>query len=80
MEPKWEELREQLMGLTTKELRTIGRRWFNGALGGASRKAEIVGEMVSTMRYWWRSCADRGGQGRVCNVLHDIQEVWNGNH
>lgn len=71
MEPSWETVRETLMGMTTKELRGIGRRWFAGCLGGASTKAQIVDEMVSQMRHWWH-LPDGYGRQDVANVLRDV--------
>lgn len=75
MEPRWDELAERLCGLTMRELRGIGRRWFNGALGGASTKADVARTMVTQMRSWWRM-PEGYGQQRVRNVLADIDKVW----
>ena len=52
--------REKMMGdaeevlshLTVKELRAIGSKHFNGCLGGASSKNQIVTEMVVQLRHW----------------------------
>lgn len=71
MEPDWDDLRCRLMALTMRQLRPIGRAWFNGSLGGASTKAEYVREMVSQMRHWWH-LPDGYGRQRVRNVLADI--------
>lgn len=71
MEPDWESLRERLLGMTVRELRGIGRRWFAGCLGGASTKAQVVGEMVSQMRHWWH-LPDGDGREDVANVLRDV--------
>lgn len=75
MEPDWDYIGETLMSLTMRELRPIGKRWFNGMLGGASAKAEYVGTMVDQMRNWWRRCAEQGGQDCVRNVLRDVEEA-----
>ena len=75
MEPSWDELRERLFGMTMRELRGIGRDWFAGCLGGASTKAQVVGEMVSQMRHWWY-LPDGYGRQRVANVLRDIDAFW----
>lgn len=74
MEPSWEGVRETLMGMTVKELRGIGRRWFAGCLGGASTKAHIVDEMVSNLRHWWH-LPDGYGRERVRNVLRDVDKA-----
>ena len=71
MEPSWEAVRETLMGMTVRELRGIGRRWFAGCLGGASTKAQVVGEMATQLRHWWR-LPDGYGRERVRNVLRDV--------
>lgn len=71
MEPSWEAVRETLMGMTTAQLKPIRRDWFAGALGGASTKAQVVGEMVSQLRHWWR-LPDGYGRERVRNVLRDV--------
>lgn len=75
MEPNWDELKARLMAMTTKQLRQIGRSWFAGCLGGASTKAEYVGNMIAQMHHWWHHCAEWGGQDRVRNVLKDIAGV-----
>ena len=75
MEPSWDELRERLHGMTMRELRGICRDWFAGSLGGASTKAQVVGEMISQMRHWWH-LPDGYGRQRVANVLRDIDAVW----
>lgn len=80
MEPSWDALRDHLGVMTVKELRGIGRRWFNGTLGGASSKGAIADAMVSQMRHWWHNCAEWGGRGRVKNVLKDIDETWKCGH
>ena len=77
MEPSWDALRDHLGAMTVKELRGIGRRWFNGCLGGASTKAQVVGEMVSQLRYWWH-LPDGYDRQRVANVLRDIDEIERG--
>ena len=74
-EPNWEDVRRRLTALTMRQLRTIGRSWFAGCLGGASAKAEYVGEMVAQMRHWWRSCADEGGRERVAGVMEDMERT-----
>lgn len=74
MEPSWEAVRETLMAMTTAQLRPIRRDWFAGALGGASTKAQIVGEMVSQMRHWWH-LPDGYGRERVRNVLRDVDKA-----
>ena len=73
MEPNWDEVRERLMAMTTKQLRSIGREWFNGILGGASTKADIAATMATQMRNWWLNCAEWGGRERVANVLKAIE-------
>lgn len=61
----WEEIKERLSDLTVKQLRKIGSQHFNGCLGGASAKAEIVSVMVSQMQSW-----ERNGRGSsVSDVL-----------
>lgn len=52
MEPDWEKLAQRLKGLTMKQLRKVGGRWFSGMMGGASAKGEYVQTMVGQMRYW----------------------------
>lgn len=42
MEPSWDALRDHLGAMTVRELRGIGRRWFNGTLGGASGKGRFT--------------------------------------
>lgn len=74
MEPSWETVRETLMAMTVKELRGIGRRWFCGALGGASSKGAIADAMVSQMRHWWH-LPDGYGRERVRNVLRDVDKA-----
>lgn len=74
-EPNWDELREQMMGMTMAELRPIRRDWFHGCLGGLSGKAAVVGGMVTQMRHWWR-LPDGYGRGRVKNVIRDIWKAW----
>ena len=78
MEPDWEKLAQRLKGLTMKQLRTIGGRWFSGMMGGASANGEYVQTMVGQMRYWWLSCVEEGGRERVGNVLKTIIEVEGG--
>lgn len=73
MEPDWNHIKETLASMPMRMLRPIGRRWFAGALGGASAKSEYIGEMVTQMTYWWRSYAAEGGQDRVRNVMKDIE-------
>lgn len=74
MEPSWETVRETLMGMTTKQLRRLGREWFNGTLGGASAKGAIADAMVSQMRHWWH-LPDGYGRDRVRNVLRDVDKA-----
>ena len=76
-EPDWEQIRERLMAMTTRQLRVIARDWFSGMLGGASTKATIVGEMVSQMRHWWH-LPDGYGLGRVKNVMREIEGMGAG--
>lgn len=75
MEPNWVELERRLARMTMKQLRPIGKRWFNGDMGGAGAKAEYVQTMCSQMRYWWRSCVEMGGRERVEKVLQMIAEM-----
>lgn len=75
VEPDWKMLAQRLKGLTMRQLRAIGGRWFSGMMGGASAKAEYVQTMVGQMRYWWQSCVEEGGRERVDNVLKTIIEV-----
>lgn len=75
VEPDWGDVRARLMAMPMRKLRPIGRRWFSGMLGGSTAKGKYVGTMVDQMRYWWRSCADRGGRERVSNVLKTIAEA-----
>lgn len=77
MEPSWDELRGRLLGMTVRELRGIRRDWFAGCLGGASTKAQVVGEMVSQLRHWWRM-PDGYGRQRVANVLRDVEKIERG--
>ena len=74
-EPNWRELKSRLMALTMKQLRTIGRKWFMGCLGGASTKAEYVGEMVTQMRHWWRLYESEGGHDSVRGILADLERL-----
>jgi len=60
-----------LMNMTTAQLKPIRRDWFAGALGGASTKAQVVGEMVTQLRHWWH-LPDGYGRERVRNVLRDV--------
>ena len=77
-EPDWEAVRARLMARTVRDLRAIGRAWFPGSLGGASAKAECVGEMVAQMRHWWR--VDGGApRWRVGEVLDMLEEMEAGN-
>lgn len=76
-EPSWDALRDRLGAMTVRELRGIGRRWFAGCLGGASTKAQIVDEMVSQLRYWWR-LPDGYGRDEVRNVMRDIERMGAG--
>lgn len=81
MEPDWRELSERLMRMTMRQLRKVGKLWFDGMMGGASAKGEYVQTMVGQMRHWWHGCADRGGRERVGNVIKtiiEIEEVANG--
>ncbi len=79
MEPSWDALRDHLGAMTVRELRVIGRRWFNGTLGGASSKGAIADAMVSQMRHWWH-LPDGYGRDRVKNVMADIDETWRDGH
>lgn len=74
-EPCWEALRDELMGWRVKELRSLGKRWFNGSLGGASSKRQIVDGMVTQMRHWWLRCEEMGGRERVANVVAYVREA-----
>lgn len=74
MEPNWNDMRQRLSKLTVKSLRTIGRTWFNGSLGGASSKFELVYTMVSQAQHWW-NLPDEHGRQRVRNVLAMIEEM-----
>ena len=76
MEPDWEAIAERMMRLTVRQLKPV-RWWFNGCLGGASTKSEVVRQMVSQMRHWWRLSDGRGKQ-RVRNVLKDLKEAEEG--
>lgn len=71
MEPNWDEIRERLEAMTTKQLRAIARDWFSGCLGGASRKGDMAAAMVTQLRHWWR-LPDGYGRERVRNVLRDV--------
>ena len=44
-----------------------------GSLGGASAKAEYVGEMIISMRYWWDHAEN--GQEQVNDVLLMIENA-----
>lgn len=77
MEPDWNEVRERLMALTMRELRPLKSGWFNGLLGGASGKTEVVSNMVSQMRHWW-NVPDMPGQARVKNILKDLRKIEEG--
>ena len=44
-----------------------------GSLGGASAKAEYVGEMITSMRYWWDHAEN--GQEQVNDVLLMIENA-----
>lgn len=71
MEPSWDEIRERLEAMTTKQLRAIARDWFSGCLGGATTKSAIAGEMATQLRHWWH-LSDGYGRARVRNVLRDV--------
>jgi hypothetical protein len=73
-EPDWRDVERRLGALTLKKLRPI-KDWFNGNLGGATTKAEIVHTMTNQMRYWWRYVAGDIGKIRVRKVLADLAEV-----
>ena len=77
MEPDWTDVEARLAALTMRELKPIKHDWFNGSLGGLSSKADIVREMVSQMRYWWRL---PDGRGRVGNVLRDLHRAEEARH
>ena len=44
-----------------------------GSMGGASAKAEYVGEMIISMRYWWNNVEN--GQEQVNDVLLMIENA-----
>ena len=75
-EPNWSELEARLKQLTVRQLRRIGSHWFNGMLGGASSKGDIICEMVSQMRSFWRN--KEGGRERVANVIREISSIDGG--
>ena len=54
MEPNWEDVERLLLAMTVKQLRELGRTWFDGCLGGAFTKRDIAKTMTSQMRHWWR--------------------------
>ena len=55
MDYNWEEIEERLSSLTVRQLRKVGGMHFNGCLGGASAKADIVSEMLTQMQSWQRN-------------------------
>ena len=73
MEPEWEDVRARLMALPMRLIRPIGRMRFMGSMGGASAKAEYVGEMITSMRYWWDHAEN--GQEQVNDVLLMIENA-----
>ena len=75
-EPSWNSLQERLSKLTLRKIKPIKKKWFDGAMGGASSKQEIVQEMVSQMRYWWHNADD--GQSRVTRIVEEIASIDGG--
>ena len=73
VEPEWEDVRARLMALPMRLIRPIGRMRFMGSMGGASAKAEYVGEMIISMRYWWNNVEN--GQEQVNDVLLMIENA-----
>ena len=75
-EPNWNSLQERLSKLTLRQIRPIKKKWFDGCMGGASSKYEIVREMVSSMRYWWRNAED--GQSCVMQIVEEVASIDGG--
>lgn len=72
MEPVWSDVKRRLSALTLSELRPV-KGWFNGSLGGMTKKSEIVDEMVGCMQHWWK--LGWHAQRRVNNVLAELYRV-----
>lgn len=75
-EPDWKSVKERLGALTLKELKPI-KSWFNGSLGGASAKTEVVSTMATQMKSWWNASWDKEhlGRKRVESVLKDLEAI-----
>lgn len=69
-EPDWTSVQSRMMALTLKRLAPV-KILFLGCLGGASTKHEMVREMVSQMRHWWRS----GASDRAIQALKELEEA-----
>lgn len=76
-EPDWGELKERLSKLTVKQLRVLTGRWFNGSMGGATTKSDIIHIMLIQMASWYRA-PEQIGHGRIANVLTDLAKVERG--
>lgn len=72
-EPDWDVIEHRMRELTMRELRPI-KRWFGGSLCGASRKDEVIHNMVCQMRHWWTRLGGIG-RTRTIKVLKDLKEV-----
>lgn len=72
-EPDWDVIERRMRELTLKQLRPI-KRWFDGSLGGARRKDEVIHNMVGQMRRWWTRLGGIG-RTRTIKVLKDLKEV-----
>lgn len=70
LEPDWTSVQSRMMALTLKRLAPV-KILFLGCLGGASTKAEMVREMVSQMRHWWRY----GARDRAIQALQELEKV-----
>ena len=75
MEPNWEDIRRRLMRLTLTQLKPI-RAYFNGCLGGASTKADVVDGMIRQMRHWWRTTeVDSPERIRIETVTIELEKA-----
>jgi hypothetical protein len=75
IEPYWNEIEQRMMALTLKQLRPI-RAYFNGCLGGASTKADVVDGMIRQMRHWWRTTeADSPERIRIETVTIELEKA-----
>ena len=76
-EPDWADVQKRMSALTLKQLKPV-KAWFNGNLGGASTKAEVIQTMTNQMRYWWRNVEGGMGKSRVRHVMEELEKAERG--